>query len=150
MKRPVVTALFLCAVAALAGCPIYDHEDNGCFHSSDCAQGYSCDRGSGECILSSGDNGCSKPSDCGVNETCSKAAECVSGDCSFSGCVSGYTCDSSSGTWACVLTSSIGGGAGAANEGGAAGAASLPMAGAGGAPTGSGDSSGAAGQAGAR
>ena len=29
MKRPVVTALVLCAVATLSGCPIYDHEVAG-------------------------------------------------------------------------------------------------------------------------
>jgi hypothetical protein len=140
MKRPVVTALFLCAAAALSGCPIYDHEEAGCYRDSDCAIGYACDVNSGECFQPtspSGGNGCSQPTDCGVNETCSKAALCVSGDCSFSGCVSGYTCDSSSGKWEC--TSLTGGTPGASGEGGAAGA---PEAGAGG-------DSAVAGQAGA-
>jgi hypothetical protein len=111
MKRPVVTLLFLCAVASLSGCPIYDHQDAGCYHSSDCAPGYVCDDRSGDCYLpSSSSNGCSRPQDCPVNETCSRAAVCVSGDCSFpdTGCVSGYTCDSSSGIWACVPSGSIG------------------------------------------
>jgi hypothetical protein len=131
MKRPVVTALLLCAVATLAGCPIYDHNDDGCRRSSDCGPGYSCNQDTGDCFQPN-DNSCSKPSDCGVNQTCTKAGECVAGDCSFSSCVSGYTCDPSSGTWGCVLTSSIGA-AGAGNEGGAAGATGLPLAGAGGA-----------------
>ena len=140
MKRPVVTALFLCAAAALSGCPIYDHEDAGCYRNSDCATGYVCDDGTGECYQPSSPtdgSGCSKPSDCDVNETCSKAGECVSGDCTFSGCVSGYVCDSSSGRWAC--TSGASGSAGASGDGGAAGA---PTAGTGG-------DSALAGQAGA-
>ena len=112
MKRPVGTLLFLCAVATLSGCPIYDHQDAGCYHSSDCTPGYVCDDRSGDCYLpsSSSGNGCSQPQDCAVNETCSKAAQCVAGDCSFSstGCVSGFTCDSSSGVWSCVPSGSIG------------------------------------------
>ena len=134
----MVTALLLCAVAALSGCPIYD-ESAGCYRNSDCATGYLCDVGPGECYqpTSPTDGSCSKPSDCGVNETCSKAGECVSGDCTFSGCVSGYVCDSSSGKWEC--TSGSTGTAGASGDGGAAGAAGAPAAG--------GDSA-AAGQAG--
>ncbi len=123
MKRPVVTALFLCAAAALAGCPIYDHEDAGCYRNSDCASGYVCDDHTGECyqpsVPSNGDNSCGKPSDCGVNETCSKTGQCVSGDCTFSGCVSGYVCDSSSGTWQCISSAAVG----AAGAGGMSGAA---------------------------
>jgi hypothetical protein len=130
MKRPVVTALFLCAVATLSGCPIYDHEDAGCYHSSDCGSGYVCDSRSGDCYLP---NSCSRPQDCAVDETCTSAGECVSGDCTFpgSGCVSGYTCDSSSGVWSCVPNGS----AGAANDGtaGALGAGGNDSAGQGGA-----------------
>jgi len=131
MKRPVVTALFLCAAAALPGCPIYDHQDGGCYRNSDCASGYVCDDNTGECYLPGippSDSSCNKPGDCGVNETCSKLRQCVSGDCTFSGCVSGYSCDSSSGTWECVPSSS----AGAAGAGGMSGAAGAPAAGAGG------------------
>ena len=138
MKRPVITALFLCAVATLAGCPIYDHEDAGCYRSSDCAPGYSCDDRTGDCVLPSGDNTCRAPDDCGVNETCSRSAQCVAGDCSFSGCVSGYRCSSSTGVWACVASTG-----GAAGEGGAAGSGAL--AGAGGDSTG-----GVAGEGGSR
>ena|SRR5882724_6989165 len=115
MKRPVVTALVLCAVATLAGCPIYDHQDAGCYRTSDCAPGYVCDDRSGDCFLPGPVNGCARPEDCGVNQTCSKNAECVAGDCTFAGCVSGYECDSSSGIWSCVLNGSAGAGnAGAA------------------------------------
>ncbi|MEO8903804.1 MAG: hypothetical protein ABI488_15975 [Polyangiaceae bacterium] len=147
MKRPVVTALLFCAAAALAGCPVYDHEDAGCYRNSDCASGYVCDDSSGECYQPSSPtdgNSCNKPSDCGVNETCNKAAECVSGDCTFSGCINGFTCDSSSGKWQCISdtagTAGEGGAAGTAGEGGAAGA---PAAGAGG------EAQASAGQAGA-
>jgi hypothetical protein len=128
MKRPVVTALFLCAVATLSGCPIYDHADAGCYNDSDCGLGYQCDSRSGDCYLPSTSN-CSRPQDCGVNETCSKSGACVVGDCTFSGCVSGYECDSSSGIWACVLNGSVG-------AAGAAGAAPIAndTAGQGGAP----------------
>jgi len=132
MKRPVVTALFLCAVATLSGCPIYDHEDAGCYHSSDCAPGYACDDRSGDCYLPSSNN-CSRPQDCAADETCSRAGECVAGDCTFpgSGCVSGYTCVSSSGVWSCVPSGSAG-----SAEAGAAGASSggSNTAGQGGAP----------------
>lgn len=140
MKRPVVTALFLCAAAALPGCPIYDHEDAGCYRNSDCAIGYVCDDNTGECYqpspLPGGDTRCVKPSECAVNETCDKTGHCVSGDCTFSGCVSGYECDSSSGAWQCVS-----GAAGAGGAGGMSGAGGEPAFGAGG--------DAAAGQAGA-
>src|SRR4051794_25732931 len=112
MKRPVVTALFLCAAAALPGCPIYDHEDAGCYRNSDCASGYVCDDNSGECYQpvtpSNGDNSCTKPGDCAANATCNKVGQCVYGDCTFNGCVSGYECDSSSGTWQCVSSGAAG------------------------------------------
>jgi hypothetical protein len=133
MKRPVVTALILCAVATLSGCPIYDHEDAGCYHSSDCEPGYVCDDRSGDCYLpSSNTNSCSRPQDCAVDETCTSAGQCITGDCSFpgSGCVSGYTCDSSSGIWSCVPSGSIG----SAGAAGASGSNDSAGAGQGGAP----------------
>jgi hypothetical protein len=136
MKRPVLTALFLCAVAVLPGCPIYDHGDNGCYRSSDCDTGYACDTNSGECYLPSNGNSvgssCHEPSDCVTNTTCSRAGECVAGDCYFSGCVSGYTCSSSSGLWACVSNADLGG-AGAAGFAAAGAAGSETSAGSGGA-----------------
>jgi hypothetical protein len=138
MKRPVLTALFLCAVAVLPGCPIYDHEDDGCYRSSDCDTGYSCDQNSGQCYLAGDGNSegsrCQKPADCATNTTCSSAGECVAGDCSFSGCVNGYVCDSSSGTWSCVSSASLGS-AGAAGFSAAGAAGSEAVAGASGATT---------------
>jgi hypothetical protein len=118
MKRPMVTAVLLFAVAGLAGCPIYDHESDGCYRDSDCAQSYVCDTNSGACVLPNMPS-CSKPSDCDSTYTCTSAGVCLTGDCTFNSCVSGYRCDSSGGTWACVANGSIG----AAGESGAAGAA---------------------------
>ena len=109
MKRPVVTAVLLLAVAGLAGCPIYDHENAGCYRDRDCASNYVCDR-YGDCVLP--DNSfCNKPSDCASTSTCTPAGTCSIGDCSFLGCVAGYTCDSSTGVWGCVVNGSGAGGA---------------------------------------
>ena len=121
MKRAVVTAVFLCAVAALSGCPIYSHEDEGCFRNSDCAPGYACDDNSGQCLLQGNGNFCSRPEDCGSTQTCGSLGQCASGDCSFNGCVSGYRCDSSSGTWMCV--SKLSGSAGSSGDGSSGGEA---------------------------
>lgn len=151
MKRALVTAVFLGAVAALGGCPIYSHEDDGCYRNSDCAPGYSCDDRTGACYAPGGPDSCVRPSDCGVNQTCNRSGVCVSGDCSFHGCVAGYTCDSSSGIWECVSSSS--GAAGAGNgSAGAAGSAGAEASGPGASGAG-GDaalslSGGSAGQAG--
>ena len=130
MKRAVLSAVFLAGVVALGGCPIYSHEDDGCWRDTDCANGYVCDDSSGVCYLPNAGSGrCVRPSDCGVNQTCSSAGLCVSGDCSFSGCVSGYRCDGSSGIWQCVSSTGgspnggEGGGAGDASQGASAGAA---------------------------
>jgi hypothetical protein len=107
MKRPVVTAVFLLAVAGLAGCPIYDHQDAGCFRSSDCARGYLCDQYNGDCVPATDTSYCAQPADCDVTSTCTPAGLCEFGDCSFRGCVAGYQCDSSSGVWACVPNGTI-------------------------------------------
>ena len=122
MKRPVVTAVFLCAIASLAGCPIYDHEDDGCYRDSDCARSYICDYQTGNCVLPNSTRGCTKPADCDSTSTCTPAGVCQPGDCTFShGCVSGYFCDSSSGIWQCVPNGSVSGAAGSPGEGGAGG-----------------------------
>lgn len=125
MKRAVLTAVFLAALAGLGGCPIYSHEDDGCWRDKDCENGYLCDDSSGDCYApSSGSGRCARPSDCGVNQTCSSAGLCVSGDCSFSGCVAGYRCDGSTRIWQCVPSAEgapSGGASGSAS--GAAGAA---------------------------
>src|SRR5450432_4257436 len=132
MKRPVLTAVFLVAVAGLAGCPIYDHEGDGCDRDSDCGRDYICDQPSGDCILGS-NIGCRAPSDCDMTSTCTPAGVCMTGDCSFyHGCVAGYRCDSSSGVWACVPGTA--GAAGSSSQaGGAAGEPSTVAQGGGGA-----------------
>ena len=120
MKRPVMTAVFLVAIAGLAGCPIYDHEDDGCYRDSDCARDYICNF-NGDCVRPANDT-CSRPSDCDSTSTCSPSGVCVAGDCTFShGCVSGYFCDSSSGIWQCVANGSVTGAAGSTGESGAGG-----------------------------
>ncbi|MES1178452.1 MAG: hypothetical protein ABUL62_29290 [Myxococcales bacterium] len=143
MKRAVLSAVFLAALGALGGCPIYSHDDDGCWRDRDCAYGYLCDDSSGVCYLPGSDNGrCGRPSDCGVNQTCSSSGLCVSGDCSFSGCVSGYRCDGSGPSWQCVSSTggSSNGDAGGGSAGGASGATQSAGAGEAGA-----DSSAAAG-----
>src|SRR5947209_8386198 len=120
MKRPVVTAVFLFAVVGLAGCPVYDHESDGCYRDSDCARDFVCDVHSGDCVVAT-DVRCYAPSDCDTSSTCTPAGFCMSGDCSFyDGCVAGYRCDSSNDVWQCVANGS-GGTSGAAGQGGAAG-----------------------------
>jgi len=125
MKRVGATVLFLGALAGLGGCPIYSHEDDGCYRDSDCAPGYLCDDNSGECLAPSNQNGgsCRAPRDCSPSYTCSENGLCVAGDCYFSGCVSGFQCQSSTGTWECMPTSMGAAGAGGseAGNGGAAG-----------------------------
>jgi hypothetical protein len=149
MKRPVITAVLLFAVAGLAGCPVYDHENSGCYRNSDCAQSYVCDTQSGDCVAP-GVYNCTKPADCDATYTCTSAGVCVPGDCTFNGCLSGYRCDSSSDAWGCVLNGSAGaaGESGVAGESGASGAAgqsSVAAAGQGGQTTANAGASGAGG-----
>lgn len=127
MKRAVLSVLFLSAITALGGCPIYSHDDDGCWRDRDCADGYLCNDSSGVCYLAG--NGaasgrCVRPSDCVPNYTCNSSGQCVSGDCSFNGCVSGYRCDASSGIWQCISNSVISSGGGAGTGGAPAGGAS--------------------------
>jgi hypothetical protein len=116
MKRPVVTAVFLFAVAGLAGCPVYDHDSDGCYRDSDCARNYVCNQNNGDCVLAN-DLSCSRPSDCDSTSTCTSAGLCAYGDCTFNGCVAGYRCDSSTKVWLCVANGS--GAAGASGQAGA-------------------------------
>ena len=119
MKRPVITAGLLCALAGLAGCPIYDHENAGCHADRDCASNYVCDRHSGDCVQAF-NSSCTKPSDCDATATCTPAGSCVFGDCTFNPCFAGYRCDASSGIWSCVPNGS--GAAGSSSQGGESGA----------------------------
>jgi hypothetical protein len=128
-QRAVLAAVSLAALATLGGCPIYSHDDDGCWRDRDCASGFFCDDRSGICYRpGSGTLHCARPADCGVNETCGKTGRCVTGDCSFSGCVTGYVCDNGSGIWQCVVLENGSAGAGgdvAAGDGNESGAGNL-------------------------
>jgi hypothetical protein len=146
MKRALVTTWFLCAVAALGGCPLYSHEDEGCYRDRDCAPGYYCEDRTGDCVSESVTPTCSRPSQCAASQTCNPKGLCVSGDCTFNGCVAGYGCNAESGTWTCVAVSSPGS-AGAAGEPAAgAGPMDSEVAGAGG--SGGSPAAGASGESG--
>jgi len=140
MKRALLLGLLLIGASALGGCPIYPEDRVACASSSDCPYGYACDYSAGYCYQIPVDNpnpkSCAKPSDCGDNETCGKTGHCGIGDCTFHGCVSGYTCDVADGVWTCVATSSTGGAGGGGGTAGSSGAA------------GAGGTAGAAGAAG--
>jgi hypothetical protein len=112
-------AIFVLSAFSLVGCPIYDHEDEGCASTRDCAPGYSCDRNTGECVAPGDDGGCARPSDCGSNETCDRNGECRLGDCSFAdiGCVDGFECQNAGGSWRCVPEGSGVGGSGGQGSG---------------------------------
>ncbi|HVY49263.1 MAG TPA: hypothetical protein VHB21_25405 [Minicystis sp.] len=79
MKRLSLLGFLGLLAAGLYGCPIFD--DGGPYHcdGSNCGSGGSAGM-------------CTTPSDCGVNETCGKDGQCHSGDCTFWGCPSDYTC----------------------------------------------------------
>ena len=126
VKRAVLGVVFLSAITTLSGCPIYSHDDDGCWRDRDCADGYLCDDRTGVCyVAGSGavSGSCVRPNDCASNYTCNPSGQCVSGDCSFNGCVAGYHCDASSGIWQCVSNSviSTGGGSGTGGEAASAG-----------------------------
>ena len=112
--------ILLLSAFSLVGCPIYDHEEEGCFRREDCAPGYSCDRNTGECVGPGSTDGCTRPSDCGSNETCDKNGDCRLGDCSFAdiGCVDGYQCSKASGAWRCVAEGSPSSGGASSGSGG--------------------------------
>lgn len=125
MRRALSMSLALVAPLILVGCPIYPEEPYGCTTSADCGQNRACDLTTGECYVpktgtggtGGGGTGCTAPGDCGLNETCSKNGQCRIGDCSFHGCVTGYSCDIADGTYTCVAAD-----AGAGGQGGSAGA----------------------------
>jgi|SRR5690554_4477253 len=122
---PWLTATVLAAL--LPGCPFFP--ENGCFIDRDCANGYVCDARTGSCVAERPTGrACAAPETCSTNETCSRHGTCVPGDCTFSGCVTGYRCDRADGVWACVpSTDGMGGSAGASTDpGGSAGASTDP------------------------
>ena len=116
MKRTVLVSLLL-AMGALPGCPIYG-EDDVCVHDSDCPSTYFCEPSDGLCRPRSS-KVCTRPSGCDLTETCSSEGFCKPGDCSWSdiGCVAGYECSSSTGTWSCLPEGSGSGGSGSGGNG---------------------------------
>ena len=125
--RAAVTVMFLVALGTLGSCS--SSADGGCYYDTDCAPGYLCDDSSGECRQPSngGDVSCSRPTDCPQNYTCGEENRCLPGDCYFNGCVAGFECQSSTGTWECLPAS-----AGAAGAAGASSNQEASQAGSGG------------------
>jgi hypothetical protein len=124
MNKTVYPALLLLVATGLAGCPVYDHEDDGCYTDSECAAGYLCDARQGLCYAP--DSGsCTKPADCGPNETCGRLGICSPGNCRFDsvGCVEGYTCSVLDDRWQCIRGYDDGAGGAGGASGGAAGEA---------------------------
>lgn len=113
--RLAVPAIFLLALGAFGGCQS-STMDEGCIDDSDCEPGSLCDYPSGECFAPSEGDACQAPSDCAPSYTCGEKGRCMPGDCYFNGCVTGFECESSTGTWECLPSS-----AGAGGEGGASG-----------------------------
>jgi hypothetical protein len=132
LKRWVSFVFCGLGATILGGCPIYpdsrDHrvclENGACYscpddyYSSDCyaygcGSDYDCPTGygcfNGQCALGPGADGgyadggaCTRPSDCPSGQTCGSDDRCHAGDCSSSGCPSGYQCKLSGGTLQCV------------------------------------------------
>jgi hypothetical protein len=117
MKRFALLVCSLAVALMVPGCPIYG-EDEGCSRDSDCPDGYSCDGLTGLCSPTS-TVVCDAPSDCGPSETCGRDGFCHFGDCSWAatGCVAGYHCDSSGGTYRCAAGNAANGGAGGQSSG---------------------------------
>ena len=115
--RAAVTVIFFIALGALGSCS--SSADDGCYYDSDCGPGYLCDDSSGACRApTGGSESCTVPADCPASYTCGKERRCLPGDCYFHGCVTGFECQSSTGTWEC-LPSSLGAAGAAGNEGSA-------------------------------
>jgi hypothetical protein len=90
MKRILSFVVGALGVALLGGCPIYSGGGGG----------GTCDQNT--C-------GCSAPSDCPNGSTCDSAGLCEVGDCTQTGCVSGYTCTIQNGSATCVAKTDGGG-----------------------------------------
>jgi hypothetical protein len=85
MKRLLALFLTLLPVFAVTGCPMYPDE---CDSTRDCARGYACDRGLGECVLVEDERPapgkpdvparCTDASDCRSDQVCDRFQRCVS------------------------------------------------------------------------
>jgi len=122
-KRCVQGLLLLAGLAAQA-CPMFSAEPD-CWYDGDCAPGFLCDRRNGTCFPEPAveREPCSEPADCRAGETCNPNAICVPGDCTFSGCITGYVCGVMDGRWSCLAKSGAAGGMG--GQAGSPGAAGL-------------------------
>jgi len=144
MKSYAVFCLVGLAGVMLSGCPIYANEycnsDSDCPSNAYCSDKNEClpyaDYGVGGSPSAGGSHNnttCSDPNQCGANSVCGVDGFCHTGDCSFSGCVKGYTCAlNDADLFVCVPSGGNGGSGGSAGKGGSAGTGgSLPDGGAG-------------------
>ena len=118
----------------LGGCPIYpesqdhriclqsgqcyscpgDYYSGDCYayscgSDSDCPNGYACDSyntcvSTGPLDASVPGNSCNRPTDCAPGFNCGADDRCHAGDCSNTGCPSGFQCKLANGTLQCVGT----------------------------------------------
>jgi hypothetical protein len=119
MKRLFSIALLGVSAALLAGCPVYGGDDSSGPTPEGACPGdsyWTCNNTGGCWCESVGydaglpSNGvdatvptsCTRPGDCPAGYTCGAAGECELGDCSVTGCVSGYVCELENGTLQCV------------------------------------------------
>src|SRR6186713_2118897 len=111
-KRVLSGAAVVVASLLLAGCPVFS-SDSSCWYHDDCAPGFLCRRSDGRCVKQVVHEraACTSPDACVVGETCAADGTCVPGDCTFSGCISGWRCDVFDGRWSCVDQGQAGGGA---------------------------------------
>jgi hypothetical protein len=121
--------LFLGAAALLGGCPIYGGHQSYCSDSyydsdcsSDCSSSYDCPSGSscssyGRCVSATPPppppttgTSCTQPADCPSGQSCGTDDKCHVGDCSSTGCPSGFVCKLESGQLQCTSVSATDGG----------------------------------------
>jgi len=131
MKRLSLLGCFGLLASVLAGCPIFSGDaHNNCYELGDCG------------TWTTGGSGtyqeCWSPGDCAENETCGPDGMCHSGDCTFSGCIAGYTCVTDPDTYlaSCVLDGGSGGSGGSIPTGGSGGPSTGGSGGSGGTSTG--------------
>jgi hypothetical protein len=113
MKRLSVLGFLGVLASVLAGCPIYDdHDAAPSCYGGGCSQP---DTPTTSATTSNPGGACSSPSSCGTNETCGQDGQCHPGDCTFWGCVAGYSCEVDQNLGATCVP---GGGQGGAGQGG--------------------------------
>jgi hypothetical protein len=137
MKRLLTLLLMVLPVAAVTGCPMYPDE---CDSSHDCALGYACDRGLGECVPLADERPapekpdvparCTEDGDCRAGQICDAFHRCVSelgggagqgsgGAGQDGGGAAGESSNAGQSPGGAAGESSSGGGAGESSSGGA-------------------------------